>query len=34
MSAHVLLNLINDMWKSDKNARLTEHFIIFSQHIS
>ena len=28
MSAHVLLNLLNELGKRDKNARL-EHFISF-----
>ena len=31
MSAHVLLNLLNKLGKRDKNARLAEHFISFSQ---
>ena len=30
MSAHVLLNLLNELGKRDKNARLAEHFISFS----
>ena len=29
MSAHVLLNLLNELGKRDKNARLAEHFIFF-----
>ena len=29
MSAHVLLNLINELEKCDKNGRLAEHFIPF-----
>ena len=40
MSAHVLLNLLNELWKRDashfisfKNARLAEHFISFSQRV-
>ena len=33
MSAHVLLNLLNELRKSDKNASLAEHFITFSQLI-
>ena len=32
MSAHVLLNLLNELWKSE-NARLAEHFIAFSQQV-
>ena len=31
MSAHVLLNLLNELGKRDINARLAEHFISFSQ---
>ena len=31
MSAHVLLNLLNELGK--KNARLAEHFISFSQRV-
>ena len=31
MSAHVLLNLLNELGKRDKNARLAEHFISFLQ---
>ena len=30
MSAHVLLNLLNELRKSDKNARLAKHFITFA----
>ena len=33
MSAHVLLNLLNEMRKRDINARLAEHFISFSQRV-
>ena len=37
MSAHVLLNLLNELGKRDKmrglNARLAEHFISFSQRV-
>ena len=33
MSATVLLNLLNELVKSDQNARLVEHFIAFSQQI-
>ena len=29
MSAHVLLNILNEMGKSDKNARRVRHFIAF-----
>ena len=29
MSTHVLLNLLNELGKRDKNARLVEHFISF-----
>ena len=29
MSAHVLLNLLNELGKRDKNARLAEHFYLF-----
>ena len=29
MSAHVLLILLNEFGKRDKNARLAEHFISF-----
>ena len=28
MRAHVLLNLLNELRKSEKNARLAEHFIL------
>ena len=28
MSAHVLLNLLNELWKRE-NVRLAEHFITF-----
>ena len=30
MSAHVLFNLLNELRKREKNARLAEHFILFS----
>ena len=38
MSAHVLLNLLNELGKRDKmrglpSARLAEHFISFSQRV-
>ena len=33
MSAHVLLNLLNELGKIEKNARLAEHFISFSQRV-
>ena len=33
MSAHVLLNLLNELEKGDKNARFVEHFISFSQRV-
>ena len=33
MSAHVLLNLLNELGKRDKNARLASHFISFSQQV-
>ena len=29
MSAHVLLNLLNELGKRNKNVRLAHHFIIF-----
>ena len=32
MSAHVLLNLLNELEKRE-NARLVEHFISFSQRV-
>ena len=32
MSAHVLLNLLNELGKRE-NARLAEHFISFSQRV-
>ena len=32
MRAHVLLNLFNELRKS-QNARLAEHFIAFSQRV-
>ena len=32
MSAHVLLNLLNESGKRE-NARLVEHFISFSQRV-
>ena len=31
MSAYVLLNLLKELGKSDKNVRLAKHFITFSQ---
>ena len=33
MSAHVLLNLLNELGKREKNARLVEHFISSSQRV-
>ena len=33
MSAQVLLNLSNELGKRDKNVRLAEHFISFSQRL-
>ena len=33
MSAHVLLNLLNQFRKRDKMQCSVEHFIIFSQHV-
>ena len=33
MTAHVLLNSLNKLRKRDKNARLAEHFISFSQRV-
>ena len=33
MSAHVLLNLLNELGKRDKNARLVKHFISFSKGV-
>ena len=33
MSAHVLLNLLNKLGKSDKNVRFFKHFITFSQQV-
>ena len=32
MSVHVLLNLLNELRKSESNARLAEHLIAFSQY--
>ena len=29
MSAHVLLNLLNELRESEKDARLAKHFIFF-----
>ena len=29
MSAHVLLNLLNEFWKRDKNASLAKHLSLF-----
>ena len=31
MSAHVLLNLLDELGKRDKKRRLSEHFIPFSE---
>ena len=31
MSAHVLLNIVNELGKKDKNVRLAKHFIAFSK---
>ena len=33
MSAHVLFNLLNELRKRDKDARLADHFIPFSQQV-
>ena len=33
MSAHLLLNLSNELRKKRLNARLAEHFISFSQRV-
>ena len=33
MIAHVLLNLLNKLGKSDKNGRLAEYFITFWQQV-
>ena len=33
MSAHVLLNLLNELGKRDKMRGLAEHFISFSQRV-
>ena len=33
MSAHVLLNLLHESGKRDKNVRLAEHFISFSLQV-
>ena len=33
MSAHVLLNLLNELGKRDKNARLTKHCISFAMSL-
>ena len=33
MSAHVLLNLLNELGEKRYNARLAEHFISFSQRV-
>ena len=33
MSAHVLLNLLNELGKRDKNARLAQHFISILQRV-
>ena len=34
MSAHVLLNLINELGKKDKMQCFAEHFITFSQQVN
>ena len=33
MSAHVLLNLLNELGKRDKMREFAEHFISFSQRV-
>ena len=33
MSAHVLLNLLNELGKRDKMRGFAEHFISFSQRV-
>ena len=33
MSSCVLLNILNELGKRDKNVRLAEHFISFSQQV-
>ena len=33
MSANVLLNLLNELGKEIKNARLAAHFISFAQRV-
>ena len=33
MSAHVLLNLLNELEKRDKKTKLALHFISFSQQV-
>ena len=33
MSAHVLSTFLNELSKSNKNAKLAEHFIVFSQQV-
>ena len=33
MSAHVLLNLLNELGKRDNNARLAVHFTSFTQQV-
>ena len=33
MVAHILLNLVNELRKRDKNARLVEHFISNLQRV-
>ena len=33
MSAHVLLNLLNELGKRDTKARFAEYFIAFSQQV-
>ena len=32
VSVHLLLNLLKELRKRDKNVRLAEHFMAFSQH--
>ena len=33
MRAHVLLNLLNELKKTEENARLAGYFIFFSQRV-
>ena len=33
MSAHVLLNLLNELRKRNKNARLAKHFLSFTMSL-